>query len=101
MVSRFFSKKLKISIKILKGSMSKFHLLVHGKHLSSLSFGLLIQDVLWGQSLHFDLDEGSSKYLNITVRAKPSDGKQAGYSGTTEDSVSQMLGYVGFKIGFF
>ncbi|VDN91201.1 unnamed protein product [Brugia pahangi] len=56
------------------------------------------EDVLWDQSLHFDLSEDSCKYLNVIVRARPltvkaTDATTSQDSQITRDD-SQMLGYV-------
>ncbi|VDK52900.1 unnamed protein product [Gongylonema pulchrum] len=58
----------------------------------------LSEDVLWGQSLHFDLDADTSKYLNVSVRAKPTSvyASTDQDSDTLENTTSQMLGYVSF-----
>nr|CDP94793.1 Bm2906, isoform e [Brugia malayi] len=45
------------------------------------------EDVLWDQSLHFDLSEDTCKYLNLIVRARPLTVKAA--DGTTSQDSSQ------------
>uniref|UniRef100_A0A1I8EQV3 PDZ domain-containing protein n=1 Tax=Wuchereria bancrofti TaxID=6293 RepID=A0A1I8EQV3_WUCBA len=60
------------------------------------------EDVLWDQSLHFDLSADTCKYLNVIVRARPLTVKAADVTISQDSQVtrdnSQMLGYISIYI---
>ncbi|CAG9533752.1 unnamed protein product [Cercopithifilaria johnstoni] len=60
------------------------------------------EDVLWNQSLHFELNEDTCKYLNVIVRAKPLTIKTTNVTISQDSQVekdsSQMLGYASIYI---
>uniref|UniRef100_A0A0N5A8G6 PDZ domain-containing protein 8 n=1 Tax=Syphacia muris TaxID=451379 RepID=A0A0N5A8G6_9BILA len=94
--------------KILCGTAGELNVLVErrlvdqifGKFARKSNWSFELKDVLWGQSLHFALEEGHSRYLNVTVHsaAKLPSSKADGVTDGISNSKPCLLGYTSIYI---
>lgn len=62
----------------------------------------IFQDVVWGQSLHFELDKKTSRYLNVAVLATSSAASEniAIQKMKKANIDTEMIGYVRYFYPF-